>query len=291
MMDDAEQHAPSRPCKPSKIRIVCVSDTHGHANGEGFKLPEGDILVHAGDLTNQGSLAELQKAAQWIEQAQHAVKIVVAGNHELSLDANYTLKHREGWTVSPAETEACRALIRNIPGVIYLEHEGHEFDFKGRHIRIFGSPYTLDSAKQNWAFQYSPNEADEIWRQVLDVDILITHSPPAGLLDASKHWIDGGCPALLRHVKRIKPRLHIFGHHHEGRGACTIVWDGDTLPWTDPGAGNRKQSLLDLTRVSNQWETTAINASILKNSWSASAAKAFNKPIVVDVSTESFACS
>lgn len=64
---------------PSKIRIVCISDTHNAAPGEGYTLPQGDVLIHAGDLTNQGSLAELKKAVHWIEKADFGVKIIVAG--------------------------------------------------------------------------------------------------------------------------------------------------------------------------------------------------------------------
>lgn len=63
----------------SKIRIVCISDTHNHGPGEGFKLPPGDVLVHAGDLTKQGKYPELQKAAEWLAKTDFAVKIVIAG--------------------------------------------------------------------------------------------------------------------------------------------------------------------------------------------------------------------
>lgn len=63
----------------SKIRFVCLSDTHNAAPGS-FKLPKGDVLVHAGDLTNQGSFKELQKTLRWIEESDFQVKIVVAGN-------------------------------------------------------------------------------------------------------------------------------------------------------------------------------------------------------------------
>ena len=62
-----------------KVRLVCISDTHNHGPGEGWTLPRGDILVHAGDLTNQGSYAELEKAVGWIQKAEFSVKIVIAG--------------------------------------------------------------------------------------------------------------------------------------------------------------------------------------------------------------------
>lgn len=61
-------------------RIVCVSDTHGYTPSQaGFKLPPGDVLIHAGDLTNQGSMSELLRTVEWISAADYEVKIVVAG--------------------------------------------------------------------------------------------------------------------------------------------------------------------------------------------------------------------
>ena len=64
-----------------KTRFVCLSDTHNASPLNGaFKLPKGDVLVHAGDLTNQGSLSELRKTLDWIENADFEVKIVIAGS-------------------------------------------------------------------------------------------------------------------------------------------------------------------------------------------------------------------
>lgn len=63
-----------------RTRFVCVSDTHGYAPSEaGFKLPPGDVLIHAGDLTNQGSMAEIRRTMDWISKAQFEAKIIVAG--------------------------------------------------------------------------------------------------------------------------------------------------------------------------------------------------------------------
>jgi 3',5'-cyclic AMP phosphodiesterase CpdA len=58
-----------------KTRIVCISDTHNQTP----KLPAGDILIHAGDLTNQGSYSELKKTVDWLEKADFEAKIIVAG--------------------------------------------------------------------------------------------------------------------------------------------------------------------------------------------------------------------
>lgn len=63
-----------------KTRIVCVSDTHGYTPSEaGFKLPKGDVFIHAGDLTNHGSMTELRRTIDWISKADYEVKIIVAG--------------------------------------------------------------------------------------------------------------------------------------------------------------------------------------------------------------------
>jgi 3',5'-cyclic AMP phosphodiesterase CpdA len=61
--------------KTRKTRIVCISDTHNQTP----KLPPGDVLIHAGDLTNQGSYSELKKTVEWLEKADYQAKIVVAG--------------------------------------------------------------------------------------------------------------------------------------------------------------------------------------------------------------------
>jgi predicted phosphodiesterase len=62
-----------------RTRFVCISDTHNASPPGAFRLPKGDVLIHAGDMTNQGSLSELQKTVKWLENADFEVKIVVAG--------------------------------------------------------------------------------------------------------------------------------------------------------------------------------------------------------------------
>lgn len=71
--------------KSRKTRFVCVSDTHNSCPGGGFQLPKGDVLIHAGDLTNQGSFKELKKAVDWIEEADFEAKIVIAGMYDFCI--------------------------------------------------------------------------------------------------------------------------------------------------------------------------------------------------------------
>lgn len=275
------------------IRIVCISDTHNHAPGEGYTLPKGDILIHSGDLTNQGSYAELKKAVSWISKADFAVKIIVAGNHDLSLDPAYSLKHKEGWNVLPTDAEACRQLLIDNPDFIYLQHSAAAIHLPGKDVtvRVFGSPYSPDRGKQNWAFQYDNDAAATIWNSIpAETDVLVTHTPPRGICDASEHWREGGCSALSTALARLRPCLHVFGHCHEGRGGAVIQWSDEeastnVLPWEDPGRNNKKMSKFELTGLEPGRHTGFVNASILGTSHGRGP-KVFNKPIVVDVDFE-----
>jgi hypothetical protein len=221
--------------------------------------------------------------------------------------------------VEPEERQRCRELISNIPGVTYLEHSSTTIKLPqhGSSIKVFGSPYTpsdpskseSDSAGSEvkgshcWAFQYSSTKAGEIWQAIPEgTDIVITHTPPAGHCDTSRYWSRGGCPALLNRIRKVKPALHACGHCHEGRGAEVVRWGGDRTEggesdgevesvrhWQDPGAGSKKQSLLDSTgskggqRLERGRETAVVNASIMGKSWERRGPKEMRKPIVVDV--------
>jgi 3',5'-cyclic AMP phosphodiesterase CpdA len=273
-----------------KIRIVCISDTHNHAPGEGYTLPAGDILIHAGDLTNQGSYQELKKATDWISRADFAVKVVVAGNHDLSLDPAYSMKHESGWEVMPDEVEACRSLMHS-DRFVYFQHSSAVIRVPGKDVslKIFGSPYSPDRGRQNWAFQYDENSAAALWDEIaLDTDILVTHTPPAGFCDESRHWEQGGCTALADVLPHVRPSVHICGHCHEGRGACVAEWSDHTLAsaatriWSDPSDGTKKLSKLDLRDLRIGQETAIVNASIMGRSHG-HGGKLYNKPVVLDL--------
>lgn len=71
-----------------KTRFVCISDTHNASPGGAFKLPKGDVLIHAGDLTNQGSEQELKKTIKWIEESDFEAKIVIAGSQTFTAQSD-----------------------------------------------------------------------------------------------------------------------------------------------------------------------------------------------------------
>jgi len=110
-----------------------------------------------------------------------------------------------------------------------------------------------------WAFGYSPESAEQLWNCVpLDADIVVAHTPPKYHLDERKDRRSVGCEGLRHTLWRVRPRLAICGHIHEGRGVETIRWDisqsngtykeAAVESWTDPGQGNKKLSLVDLSR-------------------------------------------
>lgn len=179
------------------MRIVCVSDTHGHEP----MIPDGDLLIHAGDLCLAGTLPELNRAADWLGSLPHRHKIVVAGNHD--------------WPFSRQPNEA-RAIIRDVAGAVYLQDSFVEVEG----LKVWGAPWQPEFA--GWAFNLPRGPAlAEKWAMIPDdTDVLVTHGPPAGILDMNLEGERCGCRDLsLRLASRsAKPRLHVFGHIHEGHG-------------------------------------------------------------------------
>ncbi|KAF1834436.1 Metallo-dependent phosphatase [Decorospora gaudefroyi] len=251
--------------KRRKTRIVCISDTHNQTP----KLPRGDVLIHAGDLTNQGSYSELQKSVRWLEGQGFEAKIVVAGNHDITLDAPFFRQHGESWKwPGPQDPEACKRLLTASESITYLEHTSTTICLHGAgtEFSVFGSPCTPKQG--NWAFQYTPEEAEGVWSKMAEgVDIVVTHTPPKGHCDGTlaqdtKDQREG-CPALLERLEQVRPVLSVCGHIHGGRGVETARWkrpsrdpatcvDRGSLVesvafWNDPGASNKKLSIVDLT--------------------------------------------
>ena len=175
------------------MRLVCISDTHGW---DSVSIPDGDVLVHAGDLTSAGALDEIERTHAWLASMPHAHKVVIAGNHDFAFERR---------------PEEARALMT---GVTYLEDEAHEIDG----VRFYGSPW--QPRFHDWAFNLdrgAPLEA--VWAKIPDdTDVLVTHGPPYGILDTIHSGQPVGCEALRDALARVKPRVHVFGHIHEAYG-------------------------------------------------------------------------
>jgi len=172
------------------VRLALLSDTHElHREVD---VPDADILIHCGDFTMfSRSIGAVADFNQWLGELPHPHKIVVPGNHELFLEAD------------PKQ----RSLLTN---AIVLINEVTEVEG----LRIMGSPVTplyggafgMSSALDRRRLYAGIRE---------DVDILVTHGPPYGILDRAPDVnVHSGCHELHQAVCRIRPKLHVFGHVH-----------------------------------------------------------------------------
>ncbi|MEM7657912.1 MAG: metallophosphoesterase family protein [Bacteroidota bacterium] len=181
------------------MRLICISDTHGlHAD---LQLPDGDLLLHAGDLSKRGTREQLTDFFSWFEAQPHPYKVCIAGNHDF-LAENHP-----------------NAFQQMIPdNCTYLEDSGVEIEG----IRIWGSPITP------WFFDWAFNrrrgaEIRKYWEQIpANTDILLTHGPPLGAGDMTFHGQAAGCKDLREIIELHQPRFHFFGHIHEAVGESLI---------------------------------------------------------------------
>lgn len=186
------------------MKIWHISDTHG--NHEKLKVPDVDLIIHSGDATNwqnrSKNLEEMLDFLRWFEQIR-IPKIYIAGNHDTSIESKIIDKE----------------YLSDL-GIIYLENESVEF--KG--VNIYGSPYS-PTFGIGWAFNKARHKIHEVWDEVPeDTDILVTHSPPLGILDLTENrdrtFEMCGDKNLYKQItQRIKPKLHLFGHIHNRTGA------------------------------------------------------------------------
>ena len=196
-----------------KKRITFISDTHTkHEKLNGF-LDGGDILIHAGDLTGRGYITEIENFMKWYDKINnYDTKIFIAGNHDFGFQD---------------DNQKLRGLLTGYKTIDYLEDElmmvGEDYDTM---IKIWGTPWQPEF--HNWAFNLPRGEKlKEKWDMIpVNTDILITHGPPLGKLDYVRYPNENvGCEELIKRVEEIKPKIHVFGHIHEGYG---YVFDGNT---------------------------------------------------------------
>ena len=212
------------------IRIICISDTHSkHPSMP--PLPPCDILIHAGDFTNLGSLEDIKSFNSYLGTVESKYNIVIAGNHELLLDEQPSEKKSEKIPYISPEIyiETAREAEKLLSNCIYLSDSGVTL-YK---YNIYGSAYQPYNG--GWAFNlpYHSQLIDK-WAQIpMNTDILVTHTPPYGVGDGSflskGKILHIGCQNLMDAVLRIKPILHVFGHVHEGYGVYTLPRLDDTL--------------------------------------------------------------
>ncbi len=203
--------------------IDFVADLHGF-------LPStkgGDVLIVAGDCTAADKIDQWRVFFDWFKKQNYRKKILIGGNHDGFLDQSISSEERRLMGIDPYDEDPTNFYE-------YLLDSG--IDFEG--VKFWGSPWSLwfhgvhpkckhfmiSERKIEAYFDLIPN----------DVDVLITHTPPYGVLDEVRHgdmYRSCGSVSLLTKLISTKCKLHLFGHIHEhgGNSSCVNHLGGNIL--------------------------------------------------------------
>ena len=208
------------------MRIVCISDTHSQLGA--MTIPDGDVLIHAGDATYDGTPAELQRFNAELEPLRSRFRAIVfvPGNHDF---------------ICERDPETTRSVVTAATIL-------HDRAARIEGLRVYGSPW--QPWFFDWAFNFPKDDDGSVaratWGRIpADTELLITHGPPRGILDRTFRGDHAGCPNLLARLDELPSlRLHVFGHIHEGYGedtgrtgvrfvnasSCTIAYEPTNPP-------------------------------------------------------------
>jgi Icc-related predicted phosphoesterase len=178
------------------MKIIFISDTHGHK----IDIPNGDVLVHCGDITMNGTKTELKLFKDWFCNLPHSHKVLVPGNHDFIFE------------------DALKYAKHELNGVNVLVNE--EIIIDG--IKFYGTPD--QPTFYNWAFNRTSKQMEDSFADIpYDTDVLVTHTPPYAILDeVARGGFSVGSAELLEVVKKISPIVHAFGHIHESYGITEV---------------------------------------------------------------------
>ena len=191
-----------------EMKIVCISDTHSkHKQIPKDWFPDGDVIVHAGDISSMGYLHEIEEFCKWFSQLPYEYKIFIAGNHDWGFQNN------------PQEV---KEILDRYPEITYLQDSGTEI----WGVKFWGSPWQPEFF--NWAFNLKRGpQILERWKQIPeDTQVLITHGPVKGRCDMVMSGEFVGCEMLeMELYNRLNVELHVCGHIHCAHGE---FFDGKT---------------------------------------------------------------
>jgi len=244
------------------LKLVCLSDTHGRHWD--IDVPPGDVLIHCGDFTNTGRIAEVKDFDDWLSTMPHKYKVVVPGNHDSVMDANVRefiiqtenhKKEQESWIASLQGTN----LLKNAVVLI-----NKPIDIEG--VKFFGTPNTMFNGQilrmnhNVYAYAFGCSKETDISKNFLEhannYDVLISHSPPLGIADRNERK-NRGSRFIRCNVFKTNPSLHIFGHVHYQGGKAFRVRDCPENREEISG-DNLSESCLEKLR------TTFVNAASLR---------------------------
>ena len=210
------------PHEQECVRLVCISDTHGKHNE--IRLPPGDILIHGGDFTKSGEVGNIVSLSTYFLESGFDEICCIAGNHDMTMHPEFYKDNADRFHSKPFDCDAAQSSLKHCT---YLKDSSYTTSTRHGGIEIYGSPWSPEFF--NWAFNLPRGpESRKVWQKIPDsTDVLITHGPPLGRGDLTRQNGRAGCYDLLEEVtKRVKPRIHVFGHIHEAAG---VSFDGHTL--------------------------------------------------------------
>jgi len=189
------------------MKIVAISDQHGTLP----KVPPCDLLLIGGDICPtanhqiwfQESWLSID-FRRWLKTVPAKRIIGIAGNHDYIFQNAPQKVPTLPWT--------------------YLQDSSTEFEG----LKIYGSPW--QPYFHDWAFNLYEEDLLAKWAAIPDdTDILVVHGPPYGHGDKVPGRHKGeriGSPGLLKRIEKIKPKLVVCGHCHEGHGIYHV---GETI--------------------------------------------------------------
>lgn len=198
--------------------ITFISDTHNKHHEMTNDLQGGPILVHCGDVSSRGAKWEIKDFLEWFDSLPYMHKIMIPGNHDFFFDWDRKARTPQGqirFGNSKIQKEEVDELINQFPNIHILNDSGVTIEG----IRFWGSPIT--PWFHDWAYNRFGNEIEDHWNMIPEeTDILITHGPAWGILDdvIDKRGLHLGCELLAERIQKIKPKIHVCGHIHTGRG-------------------------------------------------------------------------
>jgi Icc-related predicted phosphoesterase len=218
------------------IKILALADLHD--NFEAFEpasLPEADLCIVAGDLTNYGvrgewqispsglaflanehtakstsslrQSSEITRARQWLRQLASRYPVLwIPGNHDIGID-NRT--------------------FADVPGCLGILDTTLSFGGLRLHGVSMCPCYDMPVLADQWDYMTANSDVETAAYAFEPVDIVVSHCPPLGYLDSGRflsrqeprHY---GSRALRNYIDRNAPRLVICGHIHEGSGYARI---------------------------------------------------------------------
>jgi Icc-related predicted phosphoesterase len=181
----------------TEITSLCViSDTH--RKHREITIPVCDILIHCGDFCSfqREDLKTLNDVDTWFSESPAKHVLCIGGNHDFLLQSQeFRFTHAQ--LLQDECVEICG-------------------------LTFYGTPWC--PALSGFAYYATADELVERWKRIPSgIDVLITHTPPYGILDLpTSGVVHLGCPYLRQELKRIGPRLHVFGHVHASHGINKI---------------------------------------------------------------------